>query len=108
MKKILIFKTDKIGDLINISPLLRNLNLNFPDCIIDLVCSENNLEISKYYKYFTKTFIYKKPFFYFLFKNFNNFFLNKYDLILQLDGKNHSYLSTFFIRASKKTCIRFI
>ena len=108
MKKILIFKTDKIGDLINISPLLRNLNLNFPDCIIDLVCSENNLEISKYYKYFTKTFIYKKPFFYFLFKNFNNFFLNKYDLVLQLDGKNHSYLSTFFIRASKKTCIRFI
>lgn len=108
MKKILIFKTDKIGDLINISPLLNNLKINFPDCEIDLVCSNYNFAISKYYTILTNIFIYNKPIIFFLFSNYKFFFLKKYDLILQLDGKNHSYLSAFFIRSSTKACIKFI
>ena len=28
MKKILIFKTDRVGDLINITPIINNLKLN--------------------------------------------------------------------------------
>ena len=42
MKNILIFKTDRIGDLVNISPVLYNLNKNFPKSKISLVCSKYN------------------------------------------------------------------
>ena len=108
MKNILIFKTDRIGDLVNISPVLYNLNKNFPKSKISLVCSKYNSSITKYYSFLNKIFIYEKPFIFFLLKNYKFFFLKKYDLILQLDGKNHSYLSTFFIRSKKKVGVKFI
>lgn len=108
MKNILIFKTDRIGDLINISPVLNNLKKNFPDSKISLVCSKYNSSIAKHYDFLTKIFIFKKPFIFFLLKNYKFFFFKKYDLILQLDGKNHSYLSSILIRSNKKVCIKFI
>ena len=108
MKKILIFKTDRIGDLVNISPVLNNLNKNFPNCEISLVCSKYNSSLAKYYDFLFKVFILEKSFILFLLKNYKFFFLNKYDLILQLDGKNHSYLSSSFIRSKKKAGIKFI
>ena len=49
MKNILIFKTDRLGDLLNISPVLFNLKTNFPDSQITLVCSNYNKSIAKYY-----------------------------------------------------------
>ena len=49
--KILIFKTNRIGDLINISPILDNVKKNYPDSEITLVCSEYNYPITKYYKF---------------------------------------------------------
>ena len=108
MKNILIFKTDRIGDLLNISPVLYNLNKNFPKSKISLVCSKYNSSLTKYYSFLNKIFIYEKPFIFFLLKNYRFFFLKRYDLILQLDGKNHSYLSTFFIRSKKKVGVKFI
>ena len=49
MKKILIFKSDRIGDLINISSLIKNLKHNFDNYEITLVCSKYNSDIAKYY-----------------------------------------------------------
>ena len=108
MKKILIFKTDRIGDLINISPVLNNLKKNFPDSEISLICSKYNSSLAKHYDFLAKIFIFKKPFIFFLLKNYKFFILKKYDLILQLDGKNHSYLSSILIRSNKRACIKFI
>ena len=108
MKKILIFKTDKIGDLLNISPIINNLKLNFPNSEITLVCSPYNLSIAKHYSLLKNIIIYKKPFFIFLLKNFRNFFFNRYDIIFQLDGKKDSYMSSIFIRSKKKVAIKYI
>jgi len=107
MKKILIFKTDRLGDLLNISPIINNLKLNFPDSKIDLICSEYNKSIAKYFSSYVNIIVYKKPFFFFLISNYKKFFINKYDLLIQLDGKNHSYLSSIFIKSKKKICIQF-
>ena len=108
MKNILIFKTDRLGDLLNISPVLFNLKTNFPDSRITLVCSNYNKSIAKYYINDLNIIIYNKPLIFFLFKNYLNLNKHNFDLILQLDGKNHSYLTSVFLKANKKACIKFI
>ena len=41
-------------------------------------------------------------------KNYLNLNKNNFDLILQLDGKNHSYISSIFFNAYTKACIKYI
>ena len=108
MKKILIFKKDRIGDFLNISPILYNLKHNFPEAHITIVCSSYNYSIAKHYTFINKFLIFKHSALFFLIKNYSSFFFNKYDLILQLDSKNSSYLSAALIRAHKKVSIKFI
>ena len=107
MKNILIFKTDKLGDLLNVSPILSNIKLNFPDSNITLICSNDNNYLAKYYKKDLKIIVYKFPLIFFLIKNLK-LFKEKFDLILQLDGKNHSYFLSSILRAKKKACIKYI
>ena len=108
MKNILIFKTDRLGDLLNISPVIYNLKINFPKCKITLVCSNYNKSIAKYYANDVHILIYNKPLINFLIKNYLNLNKNNFDLILQLDGKNHSYISSIFLKASIKACVKYI
>ena len=108
MKNILIFKTDKLGDFINISSIIINIKKKFPNCQITLICSNYNYPIAKHYSNNIKLLVLKKPFLFFLIKNFNRVFFKKYDLLLQLDGKSNSYLTSIFIRSKIKACIKFI
>ena len=108
MKNILIFKTDRLGDLLNISPVIFNLKKNFPKCKITLVCSNYNKSIAKYYKNDLDILVYNKPLIFFVIKNYFNLNKNNFDLILQLDGKNHSYISSIFFNAHTKACIKYI
>ena len=108
MKKILIFKSDKLGDLINISSIFFNLKKKYPDCNITLVCSKYNYPIANIYSNDISIIFNEKNFLYFILKNFNLLFLKKFDAIIQLDGKNSSYLSSIFIRSKIKACIQFI
>ena len=77
MKKILIFKTDRIGDLVNISPVLNNLKKNFPDSEISLICSKYNSSLAKHYDFLAKIFIFKKPFIFFFVKKLQIFYFKK-------------------------------
>ena len=108
MKKILIFKTDRLGDLLNISPIINNLKLNYPTSSITLICSRYNKSIAEYYHNDVKIIVFEKPLIFFLIKNIYFFFFNKYDFLFQLDGKNNSYFTSILVRAKKKVCIRFI
>ncbi len=108
MKKILIFKSDRIGDLINISSVLHNLKKNYPSSEISVVCSRYNSKIAKLYNDFDIILLSDNSLILFLIKNFRNIFLKKYDLILQLDGKKKSYLCGIFTRSSIKAGIKFI
>ena len=107
MKNILIFKTDRLGDLLNISPVISNIKSNYPDSNITLICSKNNNYLAKYYKNDLKIIVYRYPLIFFLIQNFK-LLKNKFDIILQLDGKNHSYFLSSILRADKKACIKFI
>jgi ADP-heptose:LPS heptosyltransferase len=108
MKNILIFKTDRLGDLLNISAVIYNLKLNYPECKITLVCSNYNKSIARYYENDLNIITYDKPLIVFLFKNYLNLNKNNFDLILQLDGKNHSYISSILLNATTKACIKYV
>ena len=107
MKRILIFKTDRLGDLLNISPVIYNLKTNFPECEITLVCSIYNKSIARYYEKDINILVYNRPLIYFLIKNFKTFYKSNFDFIFQLDGKNHSYISSIFLKSNKKVCIKY-
>ena len=108
MKKILIFKTDRVGDLINITPVINNLNLNNPDCKIDLICSSYNFQIAKHIIGINNIFIYENSILKFLRVNLKNILSTKYDLIFQLDGKTHSYFLATIHKSIKKFSLKFI
>ena len=108
MKNILIFKTDRLGDLLNISPIISNIKLHYPSSEITLICSKYNSSLARYYENDLNLIIYKKPLLFFLIKNFQKLITKKYDAILQLDGKNHSYLISSFVRSKNKLCVKYI
>tara|TARA_Y100000590_G_scaffold446126_1_gene579385 strand:- start:414 stop:1379 length:966 start_codon:yes stop_codon:yes gene_type:complete len=108
MKKILIFKTDRVGDLINITSIINNIKLNYPDSEIDIVCSKYNSQFANYISDLNNILIFESTLIKFLYVNFKSILSNKYDLIFQLDGKNHSYLLSILFSAKKKYSLKFI
>ena len=108
MKKILIFKSDRIGDLINISSLIKNLKHNFDNSEITLVCSKYNSDIAKYYPELSSILIFENSIIRFIFQYFDKIFLNKYDYIFQLDGKKKSFLLGVILRSKFKSCLLYI
>ena len=49
--KILIFRTDRIGDLVNTSSVLKSLKKYYHNSEISLVCSEYNSSIAFNYEF---------------------------------------------------------
>ncbi len=108
MKKIIAFKSDRLGDLMLFSPCLKIIKDNIKDAHITLVCSEFNYQIAKNYEYVDKFIILKKNIIGPLLKNFKYFFLTKYKYLFQFDGKNSSYLISYFIKSKIKSTICFV
>ena len=108
MKKILVFKSDRIGDLINISSVIYNLKKNFPSSEITMVCSTYNSSIAKYYPDLQNIIIFDKSFFKFSLKYFKKLYLTKYDLLLQLDGKKSSYFCSSIVNSNIKAGLIFV
>ena len=79
MKNILIFKTDRIGDLLNISSVIYNLKQNFPECKITLICSNYNKSIASYYEKYLNIIIYDKPLIIFLLSSLFGILLRRLD-----------------------------
>ena len=108
MKKILIFKSDRIGDLINISSIIKNLKHNFGNSEITLVCSKYNSEIAKFYPELSAILIFENSIIKFILKYFDKIFLNKYDYIFQLDGKKKSYFLSVILKSKFKSSLLYI
>ena len=99
MKKILVFRTDRIGDFLISTPLFSSIKRNFKNCEIDIVCSKLNYEYVKSFNFFNKVFLYPSSFI----KKISFYFsLKKYDLILVADGKKRSIYSTILKSSNNK------
>jgi len=107
-KKILIFRTDRVGDLINTSSFLKSLKFNYQNSEIILVCSKYNSVIAKNYEFIDKVLIYDKS--YNLLKKIIfilKFFFLKFDVSIAIDGKNISYLISIIANAKEKYAVCF-
>ena len=102
--KVIIFKSDRIGDLLNISSILKNLNDMGHD--IEIVCSNYNSQIAKYYNFIKKIYI-KENLLFFILKNYKILF-NKYDVIYQFDGSNWSFRLSTILSSKRKYCLKYL
>lgn len=109
LNKIIVFKSDRVGDLIYFSPCLSAIKDNNRNSHITLVCSIYNYQIAKNYIFIDKFIILdEKNFLITLLRNFRNFFLTNYKYLFQYDGKAKSYFLSFFIKASIKSTLCYV
>ena len=108
MKKIIIFKTDRIGDFVYFSPCLKNIRDNFKNnCEITVVCGKYNYQIVKNYKEIDKIICFRNNYFLDFFYFFKKTISNQYDYLFQFDGINKSYFFSLIIRSKIKSTIFF-
>ena len=105
LKKILVFRSDRLGDFIISKSVLNDL-IHTKKFSIDIVVSDKNYNYIKNFKSFNKIFTYKNSFFQF-FIDYKNFFFKKYDYILIHDGKRRSHIISLFFRGKKFSLIKF-
>tara|TARA_B100000029_G_scaffold502851_1_gene578809 strand:+ start:262 stop:1254 length:993 start_codon:yes stop_codon:yes gene_type:complete len=104
-KKILVFRTDRIGDLIHNCPAIFTIKEYLSNSVITLIASEKNatyakkLNIFDYIHSFPKSGIIKKIKFIKFLKREN------FDYIFIFDGKERSILSTCFIKSKFKVAL---
>tara|TARA_Y100000590_G_C15610024_1_gene973481 strand:- start:105 stop:1157 length:1053 start_codon:yes stop_codon:yes gene_type:complete len=107
--KVILFKSDSIGDLIVASPCLKIIKDNKKNSHITLICSKYNFQAAKNYPFVDKMIVFdKKNTFMNIIKNFKTLFLTRYTYLFQFDGKNSSYLISYFIRSNIKSTICFV
>ena len=102
---ILIFKNDRVGDLLHHSCIINNIKQNFVSSKITLVCSRYNYSIAKNYKFIDELIVsdgQNSALFYF--QNFK-IFQKKFEFVFILDGKKSSILSSLFLKANKRITI---
>ena len=106
--KILTFRTDKIGDLINTSPFLKSLKKHYSNCEIHLICSAYNSFVAQKYEFIDKVIIYNKnQSFLDKIKFFLKIITNYYDICITIDGKTISKLISLFLKSKQKYIICF-
>ena len=61
-KKIIIFRTDLMGDFVMSTALIQKVKNKFPDSNITIVCSNKNYKLVKLYNIFDTIIIFDKRF----------------------------------------------
>jgi ADP-heptose:LPS heptosyltransferase len=97
----LIFRTDRVGDLILSSIILKSIKRSDSSNKIYVVCSKSNYNLAKSLSFIDDAFILKKGFFNKLKLTIKIYSL-KIKNILILDGKDRSILFSMLISAKKK------
>ena len=101
MKEILIFSTDRVGDLLFSLLFIKIIKKNFPKCRITLITSSKNYEYANTFEDIDKTILLKNN----IFSKINLIIKirkNLYDAIIVHDGKGRSKFVSFFLRSKKE------
>ncbi len=103
MKKFIIFRTDRLGDFLIITNIIKAIRNKYKDSHITLVGSPNNKKLINSYKIINKVLIYnKESTFRKKISILRNIIKSNYYCSLSLDGKSFSNIANFFLKAEKK------
>ena len=103
--EILIFRTDRIGDLLLTCPSIKTIKENYPDSNLNIVTSEKNFYYAKTFEFFDEVYLCPKGSFLKKIKLFFKLYKKKFDYIFIFDGKDRSIISSAFIKSKNKFAI---
>ena len=78
-KKIIIFRTDLMGDFVMSTALIQKVKNKFPDSNITIVCSNKNYKLVKLYNIFDTIIIFDKK------------------IVFRIKNGNFEYRSVFYL-----------
>jgi len=104
-KRILIFRTDRIGDLIVTCPVILTIKEYFFNTHITLIASKKNFEYASKTNFFNNIIQYPDKGIINKFIFFSKLKKEKFDYIFIFDGKERSFISSFFLKSKYKVAL---
>ena len=103
MKNFIFFRTDRLGDFLIITNIIKALKDKYPKSKITVVASQLNYHFIKTFKIIDRVILYNKNYNFIkkiqIFKIIND---RNYDASFSVDGKSFSNFCTFFLRCKLK------
>ena len=103
--KILIFRTDRIGDLIFTCPTIISIKKYFEECDITLISSNKNYDYAKSLNQFNNVIQFPKSGIINKIKFIYDLYKKKFDYIFVFDGKERSVLTAACLRSKIKVAL---
>ena len=101
-KNILVFRTDRIGDLLLTCPSIKTIKEHSPDSKLTIITSEKNFSYAKTFNFFDKVYLLPKKNIFKKIKLFIKLSKKHFDQIFIFDGKDRSILISCFLKSKKK------
>jgi len=105
MVNILIFRTDRIGDLIYTGPVIFTIKRYFKESQITLITSEKNYKFAKDLNIFHEVIKFPRRNFIQIAIFFTKLLKKRFSYIFIFDGKERSILSSFLLRGKEKIAL---
>jgi ADP-heptose:LPS heptosyltransferase len=105
VNKILIFRTDRIGDLIVTCPTIISIKKYFKECDITIITSNRNFDYAKSLNLFGDVLQFPRNNLISKIKFIYNLYKKKFDYIFVFDGKERSILTAAFIKSKIKVAL---
>ena len=102
-KEILVFRTDRIGDLLLTCPTIKTIKQSLPGHKITIITSDKNYLYSKTFDFFDNIYVYPKKNILKKIKLFVKLYKKKFDKIFIFDGKDRSILLSCLLKSKSKT-----
>ena len=99
---VLIFRTDRVGDFILTSILIKSIKRIYPNAIITVLSSQKNYEYIKKYSLVNNVYIFEKSHFVKMLKLIKLLNKNTFDFTFIIDGKKRSIFFSLFIKSIRK------
>ena len=103
--KILIFRTDRIGDLIFTCPTIISIKKYFKECDITLISSNKNYDYAKSLNLFNSVIQFPRSNIINKIKFIYDLYKKQFDYIFVFDGKERSVLTAACLRSKIKVAL---
>ena len=101
-KNILVFRTDRIGDLLITCPSIKTIKQNFPESELSIITSERNYTYAKTFDFIDNVYLFPKKNILEKIKLFVKLSRKNFDKIVIFDGKDRSIIFSCFLKSHRK------